>query len=170
MEKCSLFWIKPSCLVLQNSNVENLPPHVLRLVYKEVSALAADPPEGIKVYPSEEDITELHTSIEGPGGRCRVTSNKASFFISYAFFCHLWNPFYPDIPLLSHHFLPVDVKIDFLTMILPRCHFIQHKLLPWMCYLLVKKKRGHMTVGSNAQHCNIHTWPFFMDIFSVLMV
>uniref|UniRef100_A0A3P8WX18 Uncharacterized protein n=1 Tax=Cynoglossus semilaevis TaxID=244447 RepID=A0A3P8WX18_CYNSE len=34
---------------------------------KEVSALAADPPEGIKVYPSEEDITELHTAIEGPG-------------------------------------------------------------------------------------------------------
>lgn len=51
----------------QNSNVENLPPHVLRLVYKEVSALAADPPEGIKIYPSEEDITELHTAIEGPG-------------------------------------------------------------------------------------------------------
>lgn len=49
--------------------MENLPPHVLRLVYKEVSALAADPPEGIKVYPSEEDITELHTSIEGPGKR-----------------------------------------------------------------------------------------------------
>lgn len=47
--------------------MENLPPHVLRLVYKEVSALAADPPEGIKIYPSEEDITELHTSIEGPG-------------------------------------------------------------------------------------------------------
>lgn len=56
----------------QNSNVENLPPHVLRLVYKEVSALAADPPEGIKIYPSEEDITELHTAIEGPGKDCRI--------------------------------------------------------------------------------------------------
>lgn len=56
----------------QNSNVENLPPHVLRLVYKEVSALAADPPEGIKIYPSEEDITELHTAIEGPGKDCTV--------------------------------------------------------------------------------------------------
>lgn len=56
----------------QNSNVENLPPHVLRLVYKEVSALAADPPEGIKIYPSEEDITELHTAIEGPGKDCRT--------------------------------------------------------------------------------------------------
>lgn len=51
----------------KNSNVENLPPRVLRLVYKEVTALAADPPEGIKIYPSEEDITELHTAIEGPG-------------------------------------------------------------------------------------------------------
>ncbi|TRY59470.1 hypothetical protein DNTS_017866 [Danionella cerebrum] len=51
-----------------NSNVENLPPQVLRLVYKEVSALAADPPEGIKIYPSDEDITELHTAIEGPEG------------------------------------------------------------------------------------------------------
>lgn len=49
--------------------MENLPPQVLRLVYKEVSALAADPPEGIKIYPSEEDITELHTAIEGPGNQ-----------------------------------------------------------------------------------------------------
>lgn len=61
-------------LSLQNSNVENLPPHVLRLVYKEVSALAADPPEGIKIYPSEEDITELHTAIEGPGKDCAMVS------------------------------------------------------------------------------------------------
>ncbi|XP_061103195.1 ubiquitin-conjugating enzyme E2 S isoform X1 [Conger conger] len=58
-----------SCTVRNtNSNVENLPPQVLRLVYKEVTALAADPPEGIKIYPSEEDITELHTAIEGPEG------------------------------------------------------------------------------------------------------
>lgn len=57
--------------------MENLPPHVLRLVYKEVSALAADPPEGIKIYPSEEDITELHTAIEGPGKDCNVVSWQA---------------------------------------------------------------------------------------------
>ncbi|XP_077431151.1 ubiquitin-conjugating enzyme E2 S [Vanacampus margaritifer] len=64
--------LKPAALkeffLKMNSNVENLPPHVLRLVYKEVSALAADPPEGIKIYPSDEDITELHTAIEGPEG------------------------------------------------------------------------------------------------------
>lgn len=57
--------------------MENLPPHVLRLVYKEVSALAADPPEGIKIYPSEEDITELHTAIEGPGKDCSMVSGQA---------------------------------------------------------------------------------------------
>lgn len=55
--------------------MENLPPHVLRLVYKEVSALAADPPEGIKIYPSDEDITELHTAIEGPGKDCNTMSH-----------------------------------------------------------------------------------------------
>lgn len=72
-------------LLLQNSNVENLPPHILRLVYKEVSALAADPPEGIKVYPSEEDITELHTSIEGPGKRASVKPQKLSFCLQCVF-------------------------------------------------------------------------------------
>ncbi|XP_039597631.1 ubiquitin-conjugating enzyme E2 S [Polypterus senegalus] len=51
-----------------NSNVENLPPHVIRLVYKEVSALTADPPEGIKIFPNEEDITDLHATLEGPEG------------------------------------------------------------------------------------------------------
>ncbi|KAK6468644.1 ubiquitin-conjugating enzyme E2 S [Huso huso] len=51
-----------------NSNVENLPPHVIRLVYKEVSSLAADPPEGVKIYPNEEDLSDLHASIEGPEG------------------------------------------------------------------------------------------------------
>lgn len=58
--------------------MENLPPHVLRLVYKEVSALAADPPEGIKIYPSDEDITELLTAIEGPGKDCNTMSGWKS--------------------------------------------------------------------------------------------
>ncbi|XP_053307453.1 ubiquitin-conjugating enzyme E2 S [Spea bombifrons] len=51
-----------------NSNVENLPPHIIRLVYKEVSTLTSDPPEGIKIFPNEEDITDLQVSIEGPEG------------------------------------------------------------------------------------------------------
>nr|C1C3R6.1 RecName: Full=Ubiquitin-conjugating enzyme E2 S; AltName: Full=E2 ubiquitin-conjugating enzyme S; AltName: Full=Ubiquitin carrier protein S; AltName: Full=Ubiquitin-protein ligase S [Aquarana catesbeiana]ACO51626.1 Ubiquitin-conjugating enzyme E2 S [Aquarana catesbeiana] len=51
-----------------NSNVENLPPHVIRQVYKEVSTLTPDPPEGIKIIPNEEDITDVQVSIEGPEG------------------------------------------------------------------------------------------------------
>ncbi|XP_006903740.1 PREDICTED: LOW QUALITY PROTEIN: ubiquitin-conjugating enzyme E2S [Elephantulus edwardii] len=51
-----------------NSNVENLPPHIIRLVYKEVTTLTADPPDGIKVFPNEEDLTELQVTIEGPEG------------------------------------------------------------------------------------------------------
>ncbi|XP_069463101.1 ubiquitin-conjugating enzyme E2 S [Ambystoma mexicanum] len=51
-----------------NSNVENLPPHIIRLVYKEVSTLTSDPPEGIKLFPNEEDITDVQVTIEGPEG------------------------------------------------------------------------------------------------------
>lgn len=55
------------CPPAKNSNVENLPPHILRLVYKEVSLLSSDPPDGIKLFPNEEDITDVQVTIEGPG-------------------------------------------------------------------------------------------------------
>ncbi|XP_011377562.1 ubiquitin-conjugating enzyme E2 S [Pteropus vampyrus] len=53
---------------VMNSNVENLPPHIIRLVYKEVTTLTTDPPDGIKVFPNEEDLTDLQVTIEGPEG------------------------------------------------------------------------------------------------------
>ncbi|XP_042825927.1 ubiquitin-conjugating enzyme E2 S [Panthera tigris] len=43
-------------------------PHIIRLVYKEVTTLTADPPDGIKVFPNEEDLTDLQVTIEGPEG------------------------------------------------------------------------------------------------------
>ena len=91
--------------------MENLPPQVLRLVYKEVSALAADPPEGIKVYPSEEDITELHTSIEGPGKTGSVRPQKLSFVCfctmkKYLIFLFLYTSFH------SVTALPIKNKIN----------------------------------------------------------
>ena len=58
--------------VLQSSNVENLSPHVIRQVTKEVGDLCSDPPEGIKLLPSEEDITDIQASIEGP---CKLMDN-----------------------------------------------------------------------------------------------
>uniref|UniRef100_G1QE11 E2 ubiquitin-conjugating enzyme n=1 Tax=Myotis lucifugus TaxID=59463 RepID=G1QE11_MYOLU len=51
-----------------NSNVENLPPHIIRLVYKEVTTLTTDPPDGIKVFPNKEDLMDLQVTIEGPEG------------------------------------------------------------------------------------------------------
>ncbi|XP_064594521.1 ubiquitin-conjugating enzyme E2 S-like [Liolophura sinensis] len=50
------------------SNVENVSPQVIRQVAKELSDLAADPPEGIKVFPNEEDITDIQATIDGPSG------------------------------------------------------------------------------------------------------
>ncbi|XP_078393929.1 ubiquitin-conjugating enzyme E2 S [Cetorhinus maximus] len=48
--------------------MENLPPHIIREVWREVSTLTMEPPEGIKIYTNEEDITDLQATIEGPDG------------------------------------------------------------------------------------------------------
>lgn len=130
---------KPFFFLLQNSNVENLPPHILRLVYKEVSALAADPPEGIKVYPSEEDITELHTSIEGPGKRWRsVRPKKLALCLQCVF--ALWKLFEFHIFLQIFScsvtiFSNLKIRlIFFTTRLLPWCHFISKcfkKVMLW---------------------------------------
>lgn len=50
------------------SNMENLPPQIIRKVSKEVLELAEEPPEGIKVFVNEEDITDIQATIEGPAG------------------------------------------------------------------------------------------------------
>lgn len=54
-------------LQTSSSNVENLPPTVIRQISKEVVELAANPPEGIKLFINEEDITDIQATIEGPG-------------------------------------------------------------------------------------------------------
>ncbi|ESP04042.1 hypothetical protein LOTGIDRAFT_230299 [Lottia gigantea] len=50
------------------SNVENLSPQTIRLVSKELGELTKSPPEGIKVFLNEEDITDIQASIVGPAG------------------------------------------------------------------------------------------------------
>ena len=57
--------------------MENLPPHIIRLVYKEGTTLTADPPDGIKVFPNEEDLTDLQVTIEGPG-ECRIDREECA--------------------------------------------------------------------------------------------
>jgi len=55
------------CFQFQSSNVENLSPQIIRHIAKELAGLTKDPPEGIKVIPNEEDITDIQATIEGPG-------------------------------------------------------------------------------------------------------
>jgi len=53
---------------MSTSNVENLSPQIIRQVAKEISELTCNPPEGIKIFPNEEDITDIQATIEGPAG------------------------------------------------------------------------------------------------------
>uniref|UniRef100_T1IXY3 Ubiquitin-conjugating enzyme E2 S n=1 Tax=Strigamia maritima TaxID=126957 RepID=T1IXY3_STRMM len=50
------------------SNVENLSPQIIRQVSKELCEMVNDPPEGIKVFMNDEDITDIQAAIEGPSG------------------------------------------------------------------------------------------------------
>lgn len=58
-----------SNLSFQISNVENLSPQIIRRVAKEMSELATQPPEGIRVILNEEDVTDIQAIIEGP---CKI--------------------------------------------------------------------------------------------------
>lgn len=50
-----------------SSNVENLSPAVIQKLTKELMQLQQEPPEGIKIFVNEEDVTNIEASIEGPG-------------------------------------------------------------------------------------------------------
>jgi ubiquitin-conjugating enzyme E2 S len=47
--------------------VENFSPQIIKRVAKELQDLASSPPEGIKVFTSDDDITNIQATIEGPG-------------------------------------------------------------------------------------------------------
>ena len=47
--------------------MENLHPQTVRHVLREVTDLTREPPEGIKVFLNEDDITDIQATIEGPG-------------------------------------------------------------------------------------------------------
>lgn len=55
--------------------MENLSPQVIRRVTKELLELAESPPEGIKVFLNEEDITDIQATITGPGEKWTYTPN-----------------------------------------------------------------------------------------------
>ena len=83
--------------------MENLPPQVIRRVTKEVVELAEDPPEGIKVYLNEEDITDIQATIEGPGASLHelVLSGLVLMHRHPAITCLIWSggkPYFQAFP------------------------------------------------------------------------
>lgn len=53
-------------IYLQHGDQENLAPHIVRQVYKEFSSFKSEPVEGIQVSMNEDDVTEIHASLDGP--------------------------------------------------------------------------------------------------------
>eukprot|EP00794_Sanderia_malayensis_P009134 gene9134-10107_t len=51
-----------------SSNAENISPHVLKQVAKELQSLQKNPPEGIKILVNDADLTDIQAVIEGPAG------------------------------------------------------------------------------------------------------
>lgn len=47
--------------------MENVSPQVLRQVAKELLDLQKDPPEGVKIFMNEDDITDIQATVFGPG-------------------------------------------------------------------------------------------------------
>jgi ubiquitin-conjugating enzyme E2 S len=39
----------------------------MRQIIKEIKDLTASPPEGIKMIPNEEDLSDFQATIDGPG-------------------------------------------------------------------------------------------------------
>ena len=60
--------------------MENLSPQIIRQVAKEIGDLQKEPPEGIKIQPNEEDITDLQATIEGPC-KWQILVNKSMYSV-----------------------------------------------------------------------------------------
>lgn len=52
--------------------MENIAPQVLKRVAKEITELASNCPDGIKMIVNEEDITDIQAIITGPGECCHI--------------------------------------------------------------------------------------------------
>lgn len=64
---CTYENVRQSCFVLQISNVENLSPQTIRRLVKEQEEIIKDPPEGIRIFVNEADVTDIQGYINGPG-------------------------------------------------------------------------------------------------------
>lgn len=120
------------------SNVENVSPQVLRQVAKELLDLQKDPPEGVKIFMNEDDITDIQATVFGPeetpyaGGLFRIKLVLSKHFPSEppkGFF--LTKIFHPNIAgngEICVNTLKKDWKPEF---------GIKHILLTIKCLLIV---------------------------------
>jgi len=53
---------------MQSNPGDNLSPACIRRIMKEIAELVQKPPEGIKVFQNEENISDVEAVIEGPAG------------------------------------------------------------------------------------------------------
>merc|ERR1719410_2572568 len=51
-----------------SNNMENVAPHVIKVVARQVQALAQEKMEGINLVVNEDDMTDIQAVIEGPPG------------------------------------------------------------------------------------------------------
>jgi len=49
-----------------SSNTENIPPQVIKRILKEISELNAEPLDGIRLMPNEQDMCDIQAFIDGP--------------------------------------------------------------------------------------------------------
>lgn len=62
LNNCCLF-----LTLIIKSAIENISPSVIKRISKEINALVAQPPEGIKVIVNESDVCDVQAWIYGPG-------------------------------------------------------------------------------------------------------
>lgn len=94
-------------IYLQVSNVENLSPQVIRSLAKEIADLCNDPPEGIKIFPNDEDITDIQAHIEGPGKVNSKDKIKQKNLCLQGFPIHAIASFVPTLLLVPQNAFPL---------------------------------------------------------------
>jgi len=66
-----------------SNNTENIPPQVIKKILKELSDIASEPLEGIKLVSNDQDICDLQAILDGPAG----TPYEGGFFRTKLVFC-----------------------------------------------------------------------------------
>jgi len=117
---------------------ENLSPATIRRILHEIKELTTSPPEGIKMTPNEEDVSDIQAIIEGPagtpyeGGQFKVSLKLGPDFPNSppkGYF--LTKIFHPNVSLKG------EICVNTLKKDWKQDHGIKHILLTVKCLLIV---------------------------------